>query len=80
METFDTVLRGGTLVYPDEGTAPASLGVRDGRIAAIAAPQVELRGRVIARDGRITVPDDEKACGRYIARHPCPPAGTATAA
>ena len=57
METFDTVLHGGTLVYPDEGAAPGSIGIKDGRIAVIAAPQEELRGeRVIDCKGKFVMP------------------------
>ena len=57
METFDTVLRGGTVVYPDEGTAPASIGITSGRIAAIVAPEVELAAaKVIDCDGKFILP------------------------
>jgi dihydropyrimidinase len=57
LETFDTVVRGGTLVYPDQGTAPGSIGIRDGKIAAIAAPGVDLAARnVIDCTGKLVLP------------------------
>ncbi len=44
LDAFDTVLHGGMLVFPDEGVRAGSIGVKDGRIAVIAAPGQELRG------------------------------------
>ena len=50
--TYDSVIRGGTLVHPRRGEYPATLGISAGRIAAIAEPDAELTGRdqVDARD------------------------------
>ena len=57
MDTFDTVLSGGTLVYPDAGTGPGSIGIKDGRIAVIAAPGETLRGgRTIDCTGKFVMP------------------------
>ncbi|NNF39029.1 MAG: dihydroorotase family protein [Gemmatimonadetes bacterium] len=39
--SFDLVIRGGTLVTPD-GVRPGALGVRDGRLAAVAGPDTDL--------------------------------------
>ncbi|WP_169945371.1 dihydroorotase family protein [Microbispora sp. H11081] len=39
---FDLVVTGGLLVDPDWGTLPGSLGVKDGRIAAVVSPHQEL--------------------------------------
>lgn len=41
---FDTVIRGGTLVRPGRPPAPGNVGIRDGRIAAVAAPGVDISG------------------------------------
>ncbi len=48
--TFDRVVRGGMLVTP-EGVRPGTLGIRDGRIAAVAPPEAELDREVVS--GRI---------------------------
>jgi dihydroorotase (multifunctional complex type) len=55
MERFDTVVVGGTAVLPGAGAVRADIGVRDGRIAAIAdeidrsraAEVVDARGRIV---------------------------------
>jgi len=41
---FDVLIRGGTLVRPGQPPAPGSIGIREGRIAAIADPAVPLTG------------------------------------
>ncbi len=57
MNGFDTVLAGGTLVYPDAGTAEGSIGIKDGKIAVIAAPGQRLGGRdVIDCAGKFVLP------------------------
>jgi dihydropyrimidinase len=35
---LDLLLENGLLVFPNQGTAPGSLGIRDGRIVALCAP------------------------------------------
>lgn len=42
--SFDWVVRGGTVVAPD-GAHPATLGIRDGAIAAVAPPDADLESR-----------------------------------
>jgi dihydropyrimidinase len=42
---FDVLVRNGQVVDPLGGVAPASVGIRDGRIAALLAPGVPARGR-----------------------------------
>jgi dihydropyrimidinase len=39
---LDLLLRDGLLVMPDQGTVPGSIGIKDGRIAAILAPGATL--------------------------------------
>ena len=41
---FDSAILGGTLVRPGQPPMPAAIGIRDGRIAAIADPSVPIRG------------------------------------
>jgi dihydropyrimidinase len=41
---FDVVVRGGILVRPGQVPAPGSLGIRDGKIAAVTDPSVSLKG------------------------------------
>jgi dihydropyrimidinase len=41
---FDVVIRGGILVRPGRTPAPGSIGIRDGKIAAVVDPSVPLRG------------------------------------
>ena len=41
---FDTVIRGGTLVRPDQTPTPGSIGIREGKIAAVTDPAVPLSG------------------------------------
>jgi dihydropyrimidinase len=54
---FDVVVRNGRLVFPDEGVREGSIGVREGRIAAIAEPGVALRGtRELDCEGRFVMP------------------------
>ncbi|HET7034869.1 MAG TPA: amidohydrolase family protein [Thermomicrobiaceae bacterium] len=53
---FDTVVRGGEIVV-SSGSYPADIGIRDGRIAAIAAPEAGLRApEVIDAAGRFVLP------------------------
>ena len=54
---LDLVLRDGQLVFPDVGTMRGSLGVRDGRIAALLAPEAEVdAARVVDCSGRWIMP------------------------
>jgi len=41
---FDTVIRGGTLVRPGQTPTPGTLGIRDGKIAAVTDPAIPLAG------------------------------------
>ena len=57
MNEFDLLLRDGLIVYPARGTAGGSIGVRDGRIAAVLAPGENARAhRVIDCAGRWIMP------------------------
>jgi dihydropyrimidinase len=54
---FDTVIRGGTLVEPGRTPMPGSLGIRAGKIAAVAAPAVPLPAtRTIDATGKHVFP------------------------
>ena len=44
---LDLLLRDGLLVMPDQGTVPGSIGIKDGRIAAILAPGATLPADVV---------------------------------
>lgn len=44
---LDLLLRDGLLVMPDQGTVPGSVGIKDGRIAAILAPGATLPADVV---------------------------------
>lgn len=55
--TFDLLLRDGLVVYPDFGTAPGSIGVKDGRIVAILPPgDTSPAGEVVDCAGRWIMP------------------------
>ncbi len=44
---FDVLLSGGEIVFPDEGVRTGSIGVRDGRIAALLAPNEKATAREV---------------------------------
>lgn len=54
-ETFDLVLKGGTVVNHD-GTGAADVGIRDGRIAAIGAIASDRAGETVDADGLHILP------------------------
>lgn len=57
MNDFDLLLADGLIVYPGRGCERGSVGVRDGRIAAILAPDETARAkRVIKCEGRWIMP------------------------
>jgi dihydroorotase (multifunctional complex type) len=45
--TFDTVLTGGEIVFPDEGVRSGSIGIRDGKIAALLRPGEQASAREV---------------------------------
>jgi dihydropyrimidinase len=54
---FDVVVRNGRLVFPDEGVREGTVGIRQGRIAAIVQPDVAVRGaHEIDCEGRFVLP------------------------
>lgn len=54
---FDLVVKGGLLVDPDWGALPGSLGVKDGRIAAVVSPHQELAAdETIDATGLVVLP------------------------
>ncbi len=57
MADFDLLLSDGLIVYPGRGSAPGSVGVRDGTIAAILAPGESAKARrTIKCEGRWIMP------------------------
>ncbi len=52
---FDLIICGGTLVRPGEEPAPGTIGIRDGKIAALADPAVPLEGREVIDARRLHV-------------------------
>ena len=57
MADFDLLLADGLIVYPGRGCERGSVGVRDGRIAAILAPGESARAkRAIDCEGRWIMP------------------------
>ncbi len=55
---IDCVVRGGTVVFPERGSAPATLLIREGRIVGIAAPGEDMPNalRVIDATGKHVFP------------------------